>query len=176
MKIKHIVLGFAVAGLLFTSCNPNKLKNQEVLQAGMISMDQDEDIIGNYGAEITTEGAISASQVLGKLADQESVDLKVQGKIVEVCQMKGCWMTMDIGSGKTMRITFKDYGFFVPKASSGYNAVMEGKLSKKMMDVETLKHYAEDEGKTEEEIAAITEPEESLNFEAVGVVITGLSD
>ena len=81
-------------------------------------------------------------------------------------------MTMDIGSGESMRITFKDYEFFVPKASAGYKAVIEGKLTKEMVDVETLQHYAEDAGKSEEEIAKITEPEEKLSFEAVGVIIT----
>jgi hypothetical protein len=37
--------------------------------------------------------------------------------------------------------------------------------------VETLRHYAEDEGKSKEEIAAITEPVTEYTFEAVGVII-----
>lgn len=175
MKIKHLLTGFVLTGFLLVGFNIQNSKAQDTHKAEMNSTDQDEVIIGNYGAEINAKGAIPATQVLAKLSDKESVELKVQGTIVEVCQMKGCWMTMDIGSGKTMRITFKDYGFFVPKASSGYKAVMEGKLSKQMVDVATLKHYAEDAGKSEEEIAKITEPEETLNFEAVGVVITGLA-
>jgi hypothetical protein len=35
--------------------------------------------------------------------------------------------------------------------------------------VEALRHYAEDGGKTADEIAAITEPEIELVFEASGV-------
>jgi hypothetical protein len=174
MKINHILTGFVLTGFLLIGGNIQNSNAQDTQKAEM-KADQEKEIIGNYGADINTKGAIPATQVLAKLSDQESVDLKVEGTIVEVCQMKGCWMTMDIGNGKTMRITFKDYGFFVPKASSGYKAVMEGKLSKQMVDVATLKHYAEDAGKSEEEIAKITEPEETLNFEAVGVVITGLA-
>ena len=177
MKIKSIFLSLTLTGMLFSACDIDKAHKHSSTEAGgseeIISVDQDEEIKGAYGAEISTEGAISSKQVIAKLGDNESVDLKVEGTIVEVCQMKGCWMTMDVGSGKTMRITFKDYEFFVPKAAGGYKAVIEGTLSKQMVDVETLQHYAEDEGKSEEEIAAITEPEEKLAFEAVGVVITG---
>jgi hypothetical protein len=37
--------------------------------------------------------------------------------------------------------------------------------------VDDLKHFAEDEGKTPEEIAKITEPKEELKFLASGVKI-----
>ena len=44
-------------------------------------------------------------------------------------------------------------------------------LKKKIVDVATLQHYAEDAGKSKEAIAAITEPQEMLTFEAEGVII-----
>ena len=46
-----------------------------------------------------------------------------------------------------MRVTFKDYGFFVPKKSAGYIAIVQGEVRKEWVDVETLRHYAEDAGK-----------------------------
>jgi len=178
MKIKYSILGLILTGFIFIGCDIDKAHKQSssVMEASMASIDQQDEIEGKYGAEITIEGAIPASQVLAQLGDKELVELKVEGTIVEVCQMKGCWMTMDIGSGETMRITFKDYEFFVPKASAGYKAVIEGKLTRQMTDVETLQHYAEDAGKTKEEVAEITEPEEKLSFEAAGVIITGTAD
>jgi hypothetical protein len=48
---------------------------------------------------------------------------------------------------------------------------MEGTAYKELISVETLRHYAEDEGKTKKEIAAITEPVTEYSFEAVGVII-----
>jgi hypothetical protein len=42
---------------------------------------------------------------------------------------------------------------------------------KYLFDIETLQHYAEDAGQTEEEIEAITEAEERLQFIASGVLI-----
>ena len=124
----------------------------------------------NFGKEITAENAIAAKTVSSTLADQESITLKVEGTIDEVCQAKGCWMTMEVGNQQSMRITFKDYGFFVPIESSGQKAVIEGVLKKELISVATLKHLAEDAGKSKAEIAAITEPKSSLVFVADGVL------
>ena len=39
--------------------------------------------------------------------------IQLTGYITKSCAKKGCWMVME--DGKTsMRVTFKDYGFFVP--------------------------------------------------------------
>ena len=48
---------------------------------------------------------------------------------------------------------------------------MNGKAFKEVTTVEELRHYAEDEGKSEEEIAAITEPVEEYKFVADGVIM-----
>lgn len=101
----------------------------------------------------------------------DSAYTKVRGTIVEVCQAKGCWMKLDLGNNETMRVTFKDYGFFVPKDSKGKEVVIEGIAMRKVTPVDELRHYAEDAGKSAEEVAAITEPAQELAFEAVGVLL-----
>jgi hypothetical protein len=70
-----------------------------------------------------------------------------------------------------MRVTFKDYGFFMPLNSAGRSLVLSGIAMNDTTSVETLRHYAEDAGKSKEEIEAITEPEVELVFEATGVYI-----
>jgi hypothetical protein len=71
-----------------------------------------------------------------------------------------------------MRVTFKDYGFFVPKEGmEGKEVVFEGVAKRKVTDVDMLKHFAEDAGKSQEEIDAITEPKVELTFVANGVII-----
>jgi len=70
-----------------------------------------------------------------------------------------------------MRITFRDYGFFVPKDASGKEVIIQGIAKKEVTSVEELRHYAEDAGESEEAIAAITEPEENIVFVADGVII-----
>jgi recombinational DNA repair ATPase RecF len=80
-------------------------------------------------------------------------------------------MQLDLGNGQKMRVKFKDYAFFVPKNAAGKTAIIEGVAFKETIDVATLRHYAEDAGKSKEEIAKITQPREEINFEAKGVII-----
>jgi hypothetical protein len=53
----------------------------------------------------------------------------------------------------------------------GKKAIIQGDLFLDTVTVEMLKHYAEDAGKSEEEIAQITEPSYDLGFTADGVII-----
>lgn len=126
---------------------------------------------GFFGEEISSSNALSLTSLVTALEESEEFEGKVIGEIKDVCSMKGCWMTIDLPNGETMRVTFKDYGFFVPKNSQGYPVIIEGVASKKVIDVATLKHYAEDAGKSQEEIDAITDSKVEYAFEAVGVII-----
>ena len=126
----------------------------------------------SYGEKITTGGAVKVSDLAGKMGNEESMEVKASGTIVETCRAKGCWMTIDLGEGEAMRVTFKDYGFFVPTDGvDGKTATFEGTVEKSETSVAVLKHYAEDAGKSQEEIDAITEPKTELTFVAAGVVI-----
>ncbi len=124
-----------------------------------------------YGEKINETGAVAVSQLPTLMKGKEKLETKLTGKIESVCQKKGCWMQLDLGNGQKMRVKFKDYAFFVPKNAAGKTVVIEGVASKETIDVPTLKHYAEDAGKSKEEIAKITQPKEEINFEAKGVII-----
>ena len=126
---------------------------------------------GNFGEVITKKGAVSAKKLPQKLEDAESLDIKVKGVITEVCQAKGCWMTMDVGDDELMRVKFKDYGFFIPKDAAGKTVIIQGVAKKEIVGVDELKHLAEDAGKSEKEINSIKEPKEELTFLAEGVII-----
>ncbi|WP_224484655.1 DUF4920 domain-containing protein [Robertkochia aurantiaca] len=92
-------------------------------------------------------------------------------KVKDVCQMKGCWMTVELPGGEEARITFKDYGFFVPKDLGGKEVIINGKAFVETTTVEDRKHLAADAGKSEEEIALIDSPVKTFAFEAEGVAI-----
>ncbi len=125
-----------------------------------------------YGDSIGITNAIPAAQLPNVMGDAKEKDnIRIEGVVQEVCQKKGCWMTMRMADGETIRITFKDYGFFLPMDASGRKAIMEGKAFVAVTSVEELKHYAEDAKKSKEEIAKITKPERKLTFEARGVVL-----
>jgi hypothetical protein len=124
-----------------------------------------------FGEKIDAENANDVTELPEMMADQNELTAKVKGKVQAVCQAKGCWMDIDLGNGEVMKVKFKDYGFFVPKDIAGSNVVIEGIARREMVDVETLQHYAEDAGKSEEEVAAIKDPEEKYTFEAIGVIV-----
>lgn len=132
---------------------------------------QKEKSTGNFGETISKKGAISVKKLPQKMEDVESLEIKVKGTITGVCQAKGCWMTIDLGDNELMRVTFKDYGFFVPKDVTGKTAIVRGVAKKEIIGVEELKHLAEDAGKSEKAINAIDKPKEELTFVADGVII-----
>lgn len=153
-----------IAMIIFWSCQPQSVeKSNEVPEENIPT--------GYFGEEINDSGVVSLTQLVNELQENDEFEGKVVGEIKEVCAKKGCWMTIDLPNGQTMRVTFKDYGFFVPLNSQGYPVIIEGVASKKVTDVATLRHYAEDAGKSQEEIEAITEPKQEYAFEAIGVII-----
>jgi hypothetical protein len=127
--------------------------------------------ITKHGAEISEEGAITATEFLTQFEGQDSLITKITAPITEVCSKKGCWMMLDLGNENNMRITFKDYEFFVPKDAAGSIATIEGVAKIDTTDIATLKHYLEDAEASQEEIDAVTEPEINYSFEAIGVII-----
>lgn len=161
MKSKTLlILLFAFMGTLLNT----SLKAQETVNPGFEL----------FGAELTPDGAVSYDQFLLKMANTDSMALKIEANVSEVCQMKGCWMYLtsvkNEDSPKTM-VRFKDYGFFVPKDISGRTVIIEGMAYRDITPVDELRHYAEDAGKSKEEIEAITEPKEELKFMASGVLL-----
>lgn len=124
-----------------------------------------------YGAAATADGAVPASSVASKMKGRDSLAVKVSGTVVGVCQKKGCWLMVDIGEGKMMRVKFKDYAFFVPKDISGKTVVLDGYAYNSTTSVAQLRHFAEDAGLSTAEIEKITEPEVNVVYEARSVII-----
>lgn len=158
-----MIIGLATA----FSCQPTT----ENAQAEKSATVQDGEPWQHYGENITAKGAVEAGEIAQLAEGKDSLFIKVRGEVLGSCPMKGCWMKVKLDDGEEMRVTFKDYGFFVPKGLEGEEAVFEGYLSKTVTDVESLRHYAEDEGASEEKIQSITSPEEAFTFEATGVLI-----
>ncbi|SFB76415.1 protein of unknown function [Flagellimonas taeanensis] len=105
------------------------------------------------------------------LVATDTLQTQIMGEVTEVCQAKGCWMKVKLDSEDEVFVRFKDYGFFVPKDAAGKKVVMNGAAFLEEMSVEDQKHYAEDEGASEDELAQITAPKRTLRFEADGVLI-----
>ncbi|MDO5509369.1 MAG: DUF4920 domain-containing protein [Weeksellaceae bacterium] len=128
----------------------------------------------SFGEQITPDGAITQAEMLEKyntIQPGDTLQLKFVSEVTEVCQAKGCWMKLKLDPETTATVKFKDYDFFVPKNAAGSEAIVQGKAFRTVQSVEERKHLAADAGKSAEEIAAITEPRNTLNFEAEGVLL-----
>ena len=92
----------------------------------------------------------------GEIGDSPAVDLKValaepekvigrsvivEGKVDKVCPMKGCWLElMPAGESRGVRVTFENYGFFVPKDSMGWTARLEGEFVREELSKREVDH------------------------------------
>lgn len=167
--IMKILFPFAVFGfLLATSCASG---SDTTVDENPINLLEGYAV---FGDTISPEGAISAEEMLVKyqeMQEGDTLEVKFSSVIENVCQNKGCWMYLELNDEESAYIRFKDYGFFMPFNASESVAIVEGKAFVSVRSVEALQHDAEDEGLSEEEIAAITEPEISYSFTAHGVLI-----
>lgn len=125
-----------------------------------------------YGDSFDVASAIPVSAMVAQLQGKDTLFTTIDGVINQTCPAAGCWLNMRLDSG-VQKIT-TDHVFFVPlEGCEGLNAKAKGMAFYDEISVEMLKHYAQEEGKTEAEIAAITTPEKVLNFVATGVMIEG---
>ena len=124
-----------------------------------------------FGEAFTPQDVTPYEELAEKMTEGEELPATVRGTVSGVCQAKGCWMTITQADGEEMMVKFKDYGFFVPKDITGREVIMHGKAFYQVTPVDELRHYAEDAGKSPEEIAAITEPKRELSFLADGVIL-----
>ncbi|RCW92170.1 DUF4920 domain-containing protein [Winogradskyella arenosi] len=166
--MKKTILLFAITASLFSCKNETK-----TAETAPIETTTPEIAYASFGKDINDTDALSAERMMvhyKNLKVGDTVNAKMKGKILEVCSSKGCWMTLDLEGDAPVMVKFKDYGFFMPLNAEG-DVVVNGKAFVTETPVDELKHYAEDAGKSEEEIAAITEPKFEYRFEADGVLL-----
>lgn len=161
-------LSFSLVLVLIMSCKAQTKENNTDTQAV-----SDKDYL-SVGMQIDDKNVLSADKMAAsyenlKLGD--TLSSKMTAKVGEVCQMKGCWMTLNLEDGQQVMVKFKDYGFFVPKDIAGKEVIVNGKAFVEEVSVEDQRHFAEDAGKSKEEIAAISSPKKTFSFEADGVLI-----
>jgi len=125
----------------------------------------------SYGTGFDLLNVVSMDYLIEKVENSpDSVQLKVRGKIIDVCSKKGCWMTIELPNKQELMVRFKDYGFFVPVDSSG-EAIINGLAYINNTSVDELRHYAKDAGASINNIESIIEPKITYNFEADGVLL-----
>ncbi|MFZ6051286.1 DUF4920 domain-containing protein [Halocola ammonii] len=170
-KLLYLLFGAAVLVACQNNDNATADKENKEEETSM------ETPMAHYGEEFEIDGAISVADLEKEMEGKDSMMTVVKAPIYETCTKMGCWMRVDMGEEEQMMVYMNDHSFFVPKSGvDGKMAYMTGKAFRDTVTVDMLKHYAEDAGKPQEEIDAITEPEYALAFNAMGVVIEDHED
>ena len=76
----------------------------------------------------------------------------IEARVSEVCQKKGCFIIAKDGA-TTVRVSFKDYGFFVPTDISGRNVTLIGTLIQVELTDEQAAHLEQDLGSADAKVA-----------------------
>ena len=164
----YLFISLAFLFLLPVSCKQEAKGVQEE-----INIDSEEFAGEAFGEGIKSSEYMEFAEVIEKLKNTEEVETVLKAKVADVCQAKGCWMNLTSSSSEEpLFVKFTDYAYFMPLDLTGAEVVIKGTTFREITSVDELKHYAEDEGLSQEEIDAITEPEEELKFMADGVVVT----
>ncbi|WP_228850885.1 DUF4920 domain-containing protein [Aegicerativicinus sediminis] len=170
---KTIVLATLLISVVSCKSDEKEQSNEENIS---IEVATAESGYKSFGESISSEGALAmnnAEEKFKNLQLGDTIPMKLSAEVVKVCQAKGCWMTLNTPEGEEVMVKFKDYGFFVPKDIDGREVILDGNAFLEEVSIEDQRHLAEDAGKSEEEIAAITTPKKSFGFVANGVLVSG---
>lgn len=147
---------------------------KKVEETPVLDSNTNETSYASFGNMIIADDAIKASSMANHYKTMrvgDTINSKMLAKVNEVCQAKGCWMTLNLDDADQAMVKFKDYSFFMPKDISGHDVIVNGKAYVTEVSVEEQRHYAEDAGKSKEEIENITEPKRTYAFLADGVLL-----
>jgi hypothetical protein len=123
-----------------------------------------------YMARFLKKNPVAVDDLSNRLVEN-AFSGQIKGKVAEVCKAEGCWIRLQKADGTTMMVRAKDHAFLMPENIVGKTVLIEGDATVKEISEELRKHYAEDGGKSKEEIAKIKGSEKSVEFAAKGVKV-----
>ncbi|MCS6885945.1 MAG: DUF4920 domain-containing protein [Acidobacteriota bacterium] len=120
-----------IAALLFLSVLTTSSFNEEIVKRG---------------AEIGNSPQVELAQLIANPNEFLGKKVIIEGTVERLCQKKGCWVQVTApGAKKRLRITFKDYAFFVPTDSTkGKHIKAEGELVVKTHTRSEAEHLAKE--------------------------------
>jgi hypothetical protein len=104
-----------------------------------------------YGSGVTVPEVTSIAKILADPDAYVGKTVRIEGKVLDVCPMKGCWMELaQEGDGSSLRVKVDDDVIVFPVTAKGKLAVAEGVLEAIPMTRESyvgwMEHLAEERG------------------------------
>jgi hypothetical protein len=123
-----------------------------------------------YGVVADEKSPVAPDEIAARLVDNK-YEGQLKAKVVEVCKAEGCWIKVQRKDGTLMMVRAKDHAFLMPENIVGKTVLIDGNATVKETTEEMRRHYAEDAGKSKEEIAKIKGSEKDVQFSARGVKV-----
>ncbi len=99
-----------------------------------------------FGAPLdSTLPGQSLKDLLAQGPEVEGKEVRVTTRVAKICQKKGCFFIAQEGAAQA-RVTFADYGFFLPTDTGGKTVTLVGTLKANTLTAEQAAHYAQDLG------------------------------
>jgi len=98
-----------------------------------------------YGQPLAPAAPITVAALLAR--PDTAAPVTVEGSVRKACTRKGCWMELAESPREGTpgcRVTFKNYGFFVPTDSAGARARVQGQVEVDTLPAEAVRHYEEE--------------------------------
>ena len=131
--------------------------------------------VANYGAELTLTEKTSISSILEDPESYLDKTVLIEGEVLEVCPMMGCWMEIKSDDGEGMiKVKVKDGEIVFPVEAKGKTALVEGKVYKIELTqekaIQHFEHVAEEKGEAFDP-STITGPMTIYQIKGLGAVI-----
>ena len=97
-----------------------------------------------YGEAMPESEPVSIAVAAADPAAYAGKPMRFSGRIVQVCQKKGCWVVLE-ADGHSARVMAKDHGFAIPTDSAGV-AHAWGVLQLEPISAEHARHLVDDDG------------------------------
>ncbi len=124
--------------------------------------------------KLTLNEKTKISEILSNPADFVGKKILVEGEVLAVCKMAGCWMEVTDEDGNKIRVKVIDGDIVFPEEAIGKSAVVEGEVYKIELDEEQardyLEHMAEDAGEEFDE-SSVNGPMTLYQIKGFGAVI-----
>ena len=127
--------------LLFILCASTALSAQTISLSEPVAKDATSE---TYGKVLDAElKEVSMSDLVTHSQQYVNQPFQLETRIAKVCQKKGCFFIAQQNE-HIIRVSFKDYGFFIPTDSSGKTVRLNGALIQKEISEEQAAHFNSD--------------------------------
>ncbi|HEX8068886.1 MAG TPA: DUF4920 domain-containing protein [Pyrinomonadaceae bacterium] len=99
------------------------------------------------GQPIADEQRVAFADALKEPQAYAGKQVVIEGVVNRVCKKEGCWM--EIAPAKdaaSIRVTFKNHAFFVPKDADGSKFRAAGEFTVRKLDKATVEHLVKEDG------------------------------